>query len=151
MPPLNIMIRIVRQNGVDSNDDTVVINHLGDRFSLKYTYGDTQRKTPFYLMLTDRALLKWVRVLIRLLENDSEPFASIQIDFPVMPTIMVNVNELSKAYNTILDAMEFHIDNWPTDEAPYTPHSPRTQEELPPLIPISPPAGEWNRNHHLFL
>lgn len=150
MPPLNIMIRVVRQNGVASNDDMVVINRVGlDRFSLKYTYGDTTRKTPYYIMLTDRTLLKWVRVLIRLLENDSEPFASVQIDFPIMPSIMVNVNVLDKAYNTILDAMEFHIDNWPTDQAPYTPYSPRQEEELPPLIPISPPAGEWNR--HLFL
>jgi len=145
------MIRIVRQNGTATDDDTVVINRMGDRFSLKYTYGDTTRKTPFYLMLDDRALLKWVRVLIRLLENDSEPFASIQIDFPIMPSIMVNVGELAKAYNTILDAMEFHMDNWPSDQAPYTPYSPRQEEELPPLIPISPPAGEWNRNHHLFL
>ena len=147
MPPLNIMIRIVRQNGTATDDDLVVINRMGDRFSLKYTYGDTMRKTPFYLMLDDRALLKWVRVLIRLLENDSEPFASIQFDFPIMPSVMFNVDELANAYNTILDAMEFHMDNWPSDQAPYTPHSPR--EELPPLIPISPPAGEWNR--HLFL
>jgi hypothetical protein len=145
------MIRVVRQNGVASNDDMVVINRMGDRFSLKYTYGDTTRKTPFYLMLDDRSLLKWVRVLFRLLENDSEPFASVQFDFPIMPSIIVNVSALDKAYNTILDAMEFHMDNWPTDQPPYTPYSPREEEdeEVPPLIPISPPAGEWNR--HLFL
>ena len=150
MPPMNIMIRMIRKNGNPKNDDMIVIDRMGlGQYSLKYTYGDTIRKTPYTIIVNDRMLLRWVRIAIRLLENDSDPFSSVQFDFPTMPSIMVDIPQLSKAYHTLLDAVEFTVDNWPMQPQHHEVIEEDDFDDMPPLVPTSPPAGYWNR--HLFM
>ena len=163
MTKMNISIRMIRKNGVPTNDDLVKITRVGDnKFCMKYTYGDTDKKVPYQIILDDRMLLRWMRIVIRLLEKDSDPFASLQLDFSVMPSVMFHVEDLDSAYNTILDALEFHIDNWPlplplppadadqdaeTDaDVTYEPHSPNPYADMPALVP----AGD-HTHRHLFM
>lgn len=140
-PTLNILMRLVRKNGSITNDDLIVINRVrANEFSLSYTYGDTRHKKPYTVTVCDRMLLRWMRIVIRLLENDSDPFASVQFDFPIMPSVLIEIDNLDNAYHTILDAVEFHADNWP-ENGEY--------DDMPPLVPISPSGDEPVR--HLFL
>ena len=134
-------MRLLRKNGTITNDDLIVINRVrANEFTLSYTYGDTRHKKQYCVTISDRMLLRWMRIVIRLLENDSDPFASVQFDFPIMPSVVIDVDKLDKAYHTILDAVEFHADNWPENNE---------YDDMPPLVPISPPADEPVR--HLFL
>jgi hypothetical protein len=83
-----------------------------------------------------------------------------------MPSVMVKVKELDSAYNTILNAVEFHLDNWPikprmseanvslpVNTAFCCDHDDEEEEEdyddMPPLIPIHEP--QQFRTHHIFL
>jgi hypothetical protein len=150
MAKMNVKIRMIRKNGNPTNDDLVMIDSVGpNQFRMKYTYGDTEKKVPYQIILDDRMLLRWMRIVIRLLEKDSDPFASLQLDFPTMPSVIFDVDALDDAYNTILDAIEFHIDNWPQprpQEEEYEVHSPNPYEDMPSLVP----AGD-HTHRHLFM
>ena len=146
----NILIRLVRKNGVTDNDDMITVNRSGpNEYSLRYTYGDTQQKKPYFIMLNDRTLLQWMRIVIRLLENDADPFMYMQFDFPVMPSVLMDITKLDRAYNTILDAIEFHLDNWPVlTTTSCDCNNTDIDEEMPPLIPITP---QPSTSRHLFM
>lgn len=145
----NILIRLVRKNGVIANDDKIIVNRSGpNEYSLRYTYGDTQQKKPYFISLDDRKLLQWMRIVIRLLENDADPFTYMQFDFPVMPSVLVDITNLDRAYNTILDAIEFHIDNWPVVSSTTCDCDNTDVYDMPPLIPITP---QTSTSRHLFV
>ena len=132
MPSSSIVLRFLRKNCESSLDDIVQIEKLANGlYRLKYTYGFTHVKSKsFCLTLDDRTLFWWVRVLLRLVEKDAEPFESIQIDLPMLPSVLIDVKTLDDSYHTILDAIEFHLDNWPVSE----------DEDMPPLLPIELPS-----------
>ena len=143
----NIRLLFIRKYGSAKNDDRVTISRLGaNQFNLSYTYGESESKTPHQLVLTDRAVFRWVRNVIGLLEKDSDPFESVQVDFPSMPTVLFEVSKLAYAYDHLLDAIEFHLDNWPAvthrlflDEEEYDDDEEYEEDEeyadMPPLIP----------------
>jgi len=91
-----------------NNDDVATIHRVGDDlFKLKFTSGNISKST----FLSSRDLFRWLRITLRLLTKDSEPYASIQIDPCVMPSCMITIDSIDDAYHTILDAFEFHMDN----------------------------------------
>ena len=109
-----ICIRFIRMNGSTKTDDKIVIRRIGmNQFTLSYTYGDTNSKNMHKLVLTDNAVFRWMRHTIRLLEKDNEPFQGLQMDLPFMPSVFIEIKNLDSAYNALLDAIEFHLDNWP--------------------------------------
>jgi hypothetical protein len=163
----SIRIRFIRANGSAKNDDTVVIYHLGaNQFSLAYTYGETDTKNPRKVVLTDRGVFRWMRNLIGLLEKDVDPFQHVQLDLPFMPSVLFDATKLGDTYHTILDAVEFHLDNWPVRRAPAL--NPEEDEEdddeefneeeleeddyadyadMPNLEPMPSPINRWNNSH----
>jgi len=156
MSNMSINIRFIRTNGSPKNDDKVIISRLpysqDNRFNLSYTYGDTNVKTPHQVVLAPDAVFRWMRNIIGLLEKDSDPFESVQLDLPFMPSVLFDVPKLSDAYHPLLDAIEFHLDNWPATT--FLPPSPIEEEEeeyddMPPLIPLR--TNTTNSRHHLFL
>ena len=147
--PANILIRFIRKNadlkGV--SDDRVVIKNVGDsKFNLSYTYCDNKKKVRNTLVLSDVQLFKWLRHTIKLVENDAEPFAAIQLDLPFMPSVLFNVDSLDNVYHAILDAFEFHLNNWTVENSD---HEQDVYDDLPPLVPASSPRVRGR--HHLFL
>ncbi len=144
MPTNSILIRFIRKNADTKglSDDRVTVQTLGDnKFKLSYVYCDTKKKQRNSLVLSDTQMFKWLRHTIALVENDDEPFEAIQMDLPLMPSVLFNVNRLDKVYHTILDAFEFHLNNWtPVDE----------YADMPPLEPDTPVQLRRGR-HHLFL
>ena len=91
-----------------NDDDVAMIRRVGDDlFNLKFTSGNISKST----VLSSRDLFRWLRITLRLLTKDTEPYASIQIDLSVMPSCMFTIDKIDDAYHTILDAVEFHLDN----------------------------------------
>jgi hypothetical protein len=159
-------IRFIRYNEkYAKNDDTMkIISSDGENYDVVFTQGETKKST--LVSMSDSAVFRWVRHTISLLARDADPFEFVQLDLPLMPSVMVKVKELDSAYNTILNAVEFHLDNWPikprTSEANTSlpvntafccDHEDEDEEEdyddMPPLIPIDEP--QQFRTHHMFL
>ena len=161
MPATTIRVRFIRKNSLSKNDDIVVIRRLGmNQFNLSYTYGDTNARNTHKLVLTDKAVFRWMRSTINLLEKDNDPFDSLQVDFPFMPSAIFDVSKLDNAYNTLLDALEFHLDNWPSSAVRTPILNPEDDDamkeeydeeyaDMPPLVPVRPQSPTPRR--HLFL
>lgn len=109
-----INIRFIRKNEkLAKNDDQMRIwSNDGQTFTVMFKSADTKKSTV--TTLTDRGVFRWMRHTISLLENDVDPFQFIQLDLPLMPSVLINAEELGISYNRILDAVEFNLDNWPT-------------------------------------
>ena len=174
-------IRFIRQNEkCAKNDDTMkIISSDGENYDVVFTQGETKKST--LVSMSDSAVFRWVRHTISLLERDADPFEFVQLDLPLMPSVLVKVKELNGAYNTILNAVEFHLDNWPikprtlsseSDANVSLPintafccdHEEEAEEEdysdMPDLIPVDDnhflhhhnyPTRQAVRTHHIFL
>lgn len=106
-----------------------------------------------------------------------DPFQFIQLDLPLMPSVLINAEELGISYNRILEAVEFNLDNWPVlsvaEPAPAL-AAPATApvntgfvsasdaedySDMPGLIPVDEcsnyqhhyPTRQAVRTHHMFL
>ena len=108
-----ITIRFIRKGESPNTDAKVVIHNVGeDLYSLSFTDGYSEVRRTHSAILNDRNLFRWLRITLRLLEHDSDPFDSVQMDLPIMPSFMVDIDNICDAYHTILDMVEFHLDNW---------------------------------------
>lgn len=158
-------VRFIRHNEKNSkNDDTVrFVSDDGSKFDLTFTSGDTKKSTT--VSLSDGQVFRWTRNMINLLANDADPFEYVQMDMPLMPSILLKVSELDNNYNAVLNAVEFNLDNWPLHKAVaeepsrlntgfYEAEDEEEEEEydysdMPALVPITPPQRV--RTHHTFL
>ena len=113
-----INIRFIRQNEkLAKNDDQMRLwSDDGQTFTVSFRSGDTKKST--ITTLSDSAVFRWVRQTINLLEKDVDPFQFVQLDLPLMPSVLINAKDIGSSYNRILDAVEFHLDNWPTISVP---------------------------------
>jgi hypothetical protein len=124
-----LTIRFLRKDTDHSLDDVVKITRvIKNLYTLTIRYGENKRECN-KVDLTDRTLFWWMRIILRLLSKDSEPFEAIQMDMPYMPTVLFDVKNLDNCYNTILDALEFHLDNWEDEELPPLVYSPSPETE----------------------
>lgn len=135
MASIKFAMRFIRKDASANTDDTVTITRVtNDKFKLTYTYGDTKFKLPREMILTDRGVFQWMRSTIRLLENDADPFELVQLDTPFMPSVAISATKLRESYHDILDALEFHLDNWPSlDNAAEDEYA-----DMPDLAPNTP-------------
>lgn len=141
-------IRFIRDaTGDSSTDDYAAIRRTGvDQYELTYTTTSTDSGAAnIYTVNTDdRGVFRWFRSIIGLLEADSEPFARVQLDFPAAPSILLKARNIGDFYHTILDAVDFWLDDEGQQQPPKTP--PR------PTHPVTPNAPERPvyRSHHMF-
>jgi len=160
---LKITVRFIHTKISDpSTDDMVYITRYApNQYRLSYTYGiEKDNKTTHSLVLSDKAVFRWMRATLCILEKDADPFNMVQLDTPFMPSVVFNVSNLGAAYHPLLDALEFHLDNWPTppvlnpeDELEEEDYEEEEQEEednayagMPPLVPLASRGRQ-----HLFL
>lgn len=157
-----INIRCIRNSTSKKNarrDDCIRITPASaGKFTLSYTYGCAVVKRATVATLDDRSVWRYVRVLLRNLEADKEPFEFLQLELPLMPTFLYSVDSLSANYNDILNAIELQLDVWAADAAAAEDDDEESLAEseisedededeyadMPPLIP----AHECHR--HLF-
>jgi hypothetical protein len=149
-----------------SEDDLCTVNKVGDNsFTLDYSYRSCNYvKCTNTVTVNSDGVLQWTRRVIDMLERDSEPLSRMQIDFPMLPSIIFNVSNLGSHYHAILDAVEFTVDNWATRKQPATVAPPLTRQNwdtmssstessMPSLISMNR-AGVTTRSQmrqHLFL
>jgi len=172
-----INIRFIRQNEkLAKNDDTMQIwSSDGQNFTVSFRSGDTKKSV--ITTMSDSGVFRWIRHTISLLEKDADPFQFVQLDLPLMPSVLINVKDLESSYNRILNAVEFHLDNWPIiaipGSAPALAAAPvntgfvsssadvETEDDedysdMPNLIPADEcqhhyPTRQAVRTHHMFL
>ena len=145
MPAPKITVRFIRKDEKhSSNDDIVNIRRVGtNQYKLAYTYGQAKKTTTQSLTLNDDEVFRWMRCTIGLVEKDAEPFESIQLDLPYMPSVVFSVSNLDSVYHRVLDALNFHLNNWPAPvEDEYA--------DLPPLEPIDLPLPSPTNGRHIF-
>jgi hypothetical protein len=176
-----INIRFIRQNEkLAKNDDQMRIwSTDGQTFTVMFRSGETKKSVV--TTLSDSGVFRWMRHTINLLEKDVDPFQFVQLDLPLMPSVLIKASELGASYNRILDAVEFHLDNWPTTSKVLAAPSPspaagaeapvntgfvsssaaeaEDYSDMPDLIPVEEcsnyqhhyPTRHAVRTHHLFL
>ena len=105
--------RIIR-NVTTKEDDTVLIENNGDSYTIRYI--DSQSNIKFMNKdLSRYTVIDSLRMTLRLLSIDEEPFEFLQVSIPSMPSIMVKPENLtSQTRDLIYDSVEATMDNWPT-------------------------------------
>ena len=114
-------IQFIRNVNSKNLDDNAIIKSAGvDNFTV--IYNDATTGTPMSFSANSNGVFRWVRRVLRLLEEDADPFQCIQLNIHAMPSVMFNVAELNNKYETILDAVEYYIDVI-SQSSPSTPES----------------------------
>jgi hypothetical protein len=106
-----LCIRFIRANQSGETDDRVLIRPLSLKlYSLTYIYGESVSQS-YDVVLSDSTVFRYIQNLIDLYSSDADPFESLQFDFPLMPSILIRVDELDTAGRAILEAVDFHLDH----------------------------------------
>ena len=93
----NISIRLVQKDGKEENDDRIVIVYKGeDTYHVYYKDGYNRNGMTHCVVLTGAELDTYLESLIDLLNLDSDPFRSIQLNIPCMPSIMLSMKSLKE-------------------------------------------------------
>jgi len=129
----SITFRFIKNNQSSADDEMCTVHKFEDAFKMKYKYKDVNNKTFLNtVQLNADGIQQWVRRAIEMIEVDSDPFDSFQIDFPLLPSIVFNVTNVGQHYNAILDAVEFSLDNWPSRVDPS-----RVVPSQTPQVPVA--------------
>jgi hypothetical protein len=139
----SITIRFIR-NQSKKNDDKVFIHrtNLKNQYTLSHYFAGY----PVKVRMSDKDVFRWLRNTIRLLKYDTvDPFLQFQIDYPMMPSVLIDMTKLQMAYTTILDCLEFHLNYWmslheESDSDSDTDSDAESEgddnDSMPPLVPI---------------
>ena len=114
--PVNIQLRIVRDNSNSLKDEIFTINkgtHNDWRINHKSAFSQTN-STMFLSGRTD--VLEYLQNIFTLLKVDDERFQFLQLDVPCYPVVMVSRTDImmgSQTYNNLLQVVESVLYNWP--------------------------------------
>jgi len=125
MSSSNLLIRLIRTTGSIKEDDRIKISRVDSTtFQLTYNYGFAAGAgaKPCSIECNADTIFRWLRTTIQLLEHDDDPFESLQLESQLLPSVLVLIKRLDRAYDAIMDAVEFQLNNWPEDP-------------MPPLVP----------------
>ena len=110
---------IIRDSNTPNRDDKITVSKKGAD-SYNFTYTDkmvnnaTASMTCVKQQINGREVITSLRYILNFLVIDNEPFQSIQVLLPGLPSIMLNTNNVTAANrDTIYDAMEMTMRNWP--------------------------------------
>lgn len=123
----------------NQHDTVKIARNAEGSYDLTYRYYDIGASHT--MTMSDTSIFRWVRHTLRLIEADDNPVKEIQIDWPMMPPVLILSAKIGTAYHTILDALEWHLEHWPSD-----PSASRTdgRHDLAPIfypedtIPVDP-------------
>jgi len=110
---LSIEVRFIR-NKKGSDDDVVSITQASaDSYNILYK--DKQANVKSATTAVPRAaVVSFLRMTLRMLTVDEEPFESVQFTLPSMPTILVSPKNLtSQTRDLIYDSVEATMNYWP--------------------------------------
>ena len=132
-------IRLIRTPESKKEDDVIRITKLDEGFQLTFRYGFSNYIKPTLRTIECDAptILQWLRITIDMLQHDDDPFASFQLDAQMLPSVLILVSRLGNAYDIIIDAVEFQLNNWPEDPMPALVPM-RLYADSPPFQPQQP-------------
>lgn len=140
-------LQFVRKAMIQSQDDRAVITCIGaDKY--KIIYSDATVKHKMFFETNGYGVLRWIRRILRLLEEDVDPFEYLQLNLPAMPSTMFSISNLSNNYTTILNAVEFYLDDISKMKESHSPEI--SQPITPPATPISRECPHAPIRRHLF-
>lgn len=140
MPFAKMSLHFIRKNGgASANDDVITIQPkwralatndeislleyvVSTEFSAAAMVSHKPQKNTMRLM--GNQLLTYLENLLNLALLDTEPFESIQVDAPCVPSVLLNLNGMSNAVQYILQIVEVCISNWPTASIPQQSNAP---------------------------
>lgn len=132
-------IQFIRKVANKGQDDRAIIKCIGvDKYKITYSDATVQNKMTFET--NGYGVLRWVRRVMRLLEEDVDPFEYLQLDIPTMPSTMFSIPTLSYNYTTILNAVEFYLDEISNSTGIRPVETPRLRDVLectPPMTPLA--------------
>ena len=108
----SITFRFIRDDSINADTDDVAHISYAGKNMYNISFKAYSLKKPVVMFLDDQQTFRWVRRTIAMLECDTDPFTGVQLDVPMMPSIMLKVKNLSRDYSALLDAVEFQMDNW---------------------------------------
>jgi hypothetical protein len=135
-PFAKMVLHFIRKNGgPSSNDDTITIQPkwralstnedislleyvVSTEFAALSMAGHKPQKNHMRLM--GNQLMTYVENLLNLSLLDDEPFESIQVDAPCVPSVLLKLDSVPDAVQSILQIMQVCISNWPTACTPQT-------------------------------
>jgi len=129
-----LSLRFIRQASKKdaTTDDVILIRKEGRRFSLTFRYSNSEREeNPQTGTLVAADLRRYVSNILYFLHEDVDPFEYLQVDVPLMPSALFAVNRISSAYDGILNAVQFFIDQDEAEELveePYV-HAPKVHRK----------------------
>ena len=146
MPP-TLSLRFIRKssNKDATTDDVVLIRKEGVRFAVTFRYNNNYSDSPSTQTgtLVAADLKKYVSNILHFLHEDVDPFEFLQLDVPLMPSALFAVNRIGSAYNGILNAVQFFIDQEPDQELAEEPY-----EQIHTHLPSR--SGKSRCRSHLF-
>jgi hypothetical protein len=106
--------RLLRSGKGSLNDDVIRIVPAYDGcYNVIYNDQDSGVKTKTS-RLTKTDVVSFLSNLFRFLTVDEEPFRSLQVTLPNLPTIMITPGNLnSQVRDLVYDSVEMTIANWP--------------------------------------
>ena len=113
----NITVRFIRKDDINADgnrDDVAKITSVGnDVYKVTLRNVDEDKIVTKKMVVSDDGAYEWLESTLRLLDADFVPFEQYQFDFPMMPSVLIHHRELHHHLETILEAMAFHLENWP--------------------------------------
>lgn len=146
-PFAKFALHFIRSNGGSSSNDDMItiqpkwrslntneeISLLEYEVSTVFSGASMISKKPQVskMRLMGNTLLTYVENLLNLALLDSEPFESIQIDAPCVPSVLIKLNTMPNAVEHILQIVQVCLSNWPTVQNPLQ----RQQTNVP--VPVA--------------
>jgi hypothetical protein len=109
-----IHFRFFRNDDKKTDDYVNITQKSGDLYNITHVDQDSNVKTR--TMDVDRnGVLNFISITLRFMTIDEEPFKSIQLTLPSIPTILISPHNLtSQTRELIYDSLDMTMDNWPT-------------------------------------
>jgi hypothetical protein len=114
--PLNrVMFRFVRKppQHTAKKDDIITIQSSGQD-SYTITYQDKSSKCMSRKISMSRVqVFEYLSLVFRMVNEDDDPFDSLQIIYPAMPSVLFSISRLnSNTRNLIYDGLSMTFDSW---------------------------------------
>ena len=108
----SITMRFLRNKNC-TKDDIMVIRKQGNNM-YSVIYHDLDASVSNKATKFDRqGLMQYLSATLRLIQMDTQPFVSLQFTAPHMPSVLLNTQLSSQDRDTVYDAVETVMNNWP--------------------------------------
>lgn len=109
-------VLLLRNTNDKATDDKINIERIGDYIRVKYN--DTYSNVIQRLYISQEDFPRYIASLGVFYLKDTDPYKSIQFNFPGFPTIMLDNETLTskKTQDALLDAAELVATSWFTEE-----------------------------------